>query len=126
MAINTKNNSIRWLDAQGDIPCARAAHATVCDPIKKCVFLFGGRFGAERLNDLYIGDLTVSGQITWKKVEKRHGEPWPCGRSWHTLSTIGQDAILLYGGNTFIHILHIFYSFSFVPMPCHKNSSADT
>jgi len=98
LAINTKNNTVRWLNSHGDIPCARAAHATVCDPIRKCVYLFGGRFGTERLNDLYIGDLSLIGEIAWKKVEKRHGEAWPCGRSWHTISTIGPDAILLYGG----------------------------
>ena len=99
LVINTKNNTIRWIHAEGDIPCARAAHATVCDPHRKCVYLFGGRFGAERLNDFYIGDLSVCGVVTWVKVEEKvKGEAWPCGRSWHTLSSIGSDTILLYGG----------------------------
>ena len=40
---------------QGDVPSPRAAHAAAC--MKDKVFLFGGRHGDERLNDLYLMDL---------------------------------------------------------------------
>lgn len=93
---NIPKNSLTWAANQGDIPGPRAAHATACDPSRKCVYLFGGRFGAERLNDLYIGDLSDPNVVTWTQVEKSNS--WPKGRSWHTLNLVRSDAIMLYGG----------------------------
>lgn len=96
LVYNIPKNTLNWAVNKGEIPGPRAAHATACDPIKKCVYLFGGRFGTDRLNDFYIGDLSVPNTVTWRQVEK--STVWPQGRSWHTLNLVRSDAIMLYGG----------------------------
>ena len=95
-----ESNSLSWPLIFGqDTPGPRAAHATCCDEKRGLVYLFGGRLSNERLNDFYVGDLTVKNQVHWTQIcQSSEGSPWPCGRSWHTLSYIGPEYLLLYGG----------------------------
>ncbi|RDD47007.1 Kelch domain-containing protein 2 [Trichoplax sp. H2] len=78
-----------------DLPVPRAAHS--CVKIGKKVYIFGGRFQERRRNDLFCLDMQ---SLTWKtlKPDTQDCENEPVGRSWHTLSPINRDKLLLYGG----------------------------
>lgn len=94
-----KNNTLKWVHVLGDFPGPRAAHVTICDSDSKKVILMGGRFENKRLDDLYIGDLSKSDQITWNRILKKNdSDPWPCGRSWHTMNLLNSGSFVLYGG----------------------------
>lgn len=95
---NVSNNTLKWAESFGDIPGPRAAHATVCDKEARRVYLFGGRFGSDRLQDFYWGDLSHANGIRWVQLKRSEGQIWPSGRSWHTLNLVGQGLLLLYGG----------------------------
>lgn len=85
---------------QGPVPSPRAAHAAV--RLKNFVYVFGGRHGNTRMNDLHCLELD---SCTWSGELFVEG-PCPCGRSWHTFTAVSKDSIFLYGG----------YSTSCVPL----------
>ncbi|KAK6181173.1 hypothetical protein SNE40_009091 [Patella caerulea] len=79
---------------KGVTPYPRAAHATT--RVGDNVYIFGGRYLLDRLNDLHclnLSTLTWSGELTV-------GSNVPCGRSWHTLTAASNKYIFLYGGYT--------------------------
>ncbi|UYV72481.1 G2E3 [Cordylochernes scorpioides] len=81
---------------QGTAPLPRAAHAAAILR-GHLVFVFGGRHQLRRTNDLYCLDMETlkwSGNLT----KEEDNEPVPQGRSWHTLTPLGQDYLVLYGG----------------------------
>ncbi|KAK7490243.1 hypothetical protein BaRGS_00018588 [Batillaria attramentaria] len=86
--------SFEWLNPKchGPLPSARAAHSAVLLGDK--VYIFGGRHGVHRLNDLHCLDLK---SLTWSGELNAAG-PLPEGRSWHTMSDIGDNRLLLFGG----------------------------
>uniref|UniRef100_A0A0M3IGM9 Kelch domain-containing protein n=2 Tax=Ascaris TaxID=6251 RepID=A0A0M3IGM9_ASCLU len=85
----------RWSVAttSGSIPSARAASSSTYLERRGCVLLFGGRHAGERLFDLYLLDLET---LIWTSVDVLGQSP--CGRSWCTLTAVGSDSALLYGG----------------------------
>ncbi|XP_069772489.1 kelch domain-containing protein 1 isoform X6 [Narcine bancroftii] len=77
---------------KGISPRPRAAHA--CATLGNKGYLFGGRILETRINDLHCLDLdtwTWSGEITVKGIR-------PQGRSWHTLTSVTDDQLFLFGG----------------------------
>ena len=99
---DTQSNELFWPKVTGEIPGPRAAMATVCDTKTKKVYLFGGRFKYQRLNDLYVGDLNPeNGNVNWNKIEENTTEISdykPQGRSWHSMTLLENDRLLIYGG----------------------------
>ncbi|XP_069493501.1 kelch domain-containing protein 1 isoform X1 [Ambystoma mexicanum] len=73
-------------------PQPRAAHT--CAVLGNKGFVFGGRVLQTRMNDLHSLDLDT---WTWSGGIQVKGEK-PQGRSWHTLTPIGDDQLFLYGG----------------------------
>lgn len=76
----------------GEWPCPRAAHAGA--KVGSNVFIFGGRDGEVRMNDFWRLDLQ---SMRWSQIVDTKG---PEGRSWHSLTVISTDELLLYGGLT--------------------------
>ena len=99
---DTQSNELFWPKVSGDIPSPRAAMATVCDAKTGKVYLFGGRFKTQRLNDLYVGDLNSdNGNVNWNMIEGNTSEISdfkPQGRSWHSMTMLENDRLLIYGG----------------------------
>ncbi|XP_060573402.1 kelch domain-containing protein 2-like [Ruditapes philippinarum] len=86
--------SNRWSNPmlQGPVPVPRAAHTAV--RLKNVVYLFGGRHGDIRMNDLHSLELET---LTWSGELYVEGA-CPCGRSWHTFTAVSDEVIFLYGG----------------------------
>ncbi|CAL1527131.1 unnamed protein product [Lymnaea stagnalis] len=85
---------LEWVlvHCQGEKPSSRAAHATVC--INTKVYLFGGRHSTHRLNDLHCLDLESH---TWSGMISCTGNI-PEKRSWHSMTHVGKNEIMMYGG----------------------------
>ncbi|ESO90158.1 hypothetical protein LOTGIDRAFT_218243 [Lottia gigantea] len=79
---------------KGVLPQPRAAHATA--RIGDNVYLFGGRYLYDRLNDLHCLNLKT---LTWSG-ELNISSNIPVGRSWHTLTSVSEKLLFLYGGYT--------------------------
>ena len=68
--------------------------------------LFGGRFGPERLNDLFMLTFNSegSGEMEWSLLLPSTDDLTaqtlnvPIGRSWHTFTSLSTNNFLLYGG----------------------------
>ena len=68
--------------------------------------LFGGRFGPERLNDLFMLTFNSegSGEMEWSLLLPSTDDLTaqtlnvPIGRSWHTFTSLSNNNFLLYGG----------------------------
>ncbi|KAB7494325.1 Kelch domain-containing protein 2 [Armadillidium nasatum] len=90
---DTTNNIWVWPKSKGYKPSARAAHAAAL--LKNKVYVFGGRHKEHRLSDFYCLDLETH---TWSLVHPCRSSPIPIGRSWHTLTPISENKLLLYGG----------------------------
>ena len=84
---------MRWSQpkSSGQVPSPRAAFST--SQIQDKCFLFGGRFQAERRNDLFVLD---SKSFFWTKLNPI-GVP-PCGRSWHVMQKVSNEHLFIYGG----------------------------
>jgi hypothetical protein len=86
-----------WPEYSGKPPSPRAAHSSAV--IRDKVFIFGGRDGDKRLNDLHCLDLET---MKWSCVLLASADTPPVGRSWQSLSPLhtGKDegGLLLYGG----------------------------
>lgn len=80
--------------ASNVVPCPRAAQTTII--CGSDVFLFGGRLGRERMNDLHHLDMKT---MRWNVVHGKHtGKAFPTGRSWHSLTWISDRGAILFGG----------------------------
>ncbi|XP_053402177.1 kelch domain-containing protein 2-like isoform X3 [Mercenaria mercenaria] len=77
---------------QGQVPLPRAAHTAV--RLKNLVYIFGGRHGNTRMNDLHSLELET---LTWSGELYVEGA-CPCGRSWHTFTAVSDEVVFLYGG----------------------------
>ncbi|XP_067119507.1 kelch domain-containing protein 2-like [Centruroides vittatus] len=89
---DTEKGIWSWPEYNGPVPDARAAHAAC--RVGHFVYIFGGRHQHFRQNDTHRLNLET---MTWSGKLSTLG-PQPQGRSWHSLTTISQDVILLYGG----------------------------
>uniref|UniRef100_UPI00398EC72E kelch domain-containing protein 2-like n=1 Tax=Pristiophorus japonicus TaxID=55135 RepID=UPI00398EC72E len=98
------NNHVHFIDLEtftwnqpitkGKAPSPRAAHA--CATIGNRGYVFGGRYQDARTNDLYYLDLDT---WEWNEVVQSPDQI-PVGRSWHSLTTISNDHLFLFGGFT--------------------------
>ncbi|XP_062903305.1 kelch domain-containing protein 2 isoform X1 [Mobula hypostoma] len=79
---------------KGKPPTPRAAHA--CATVGNRGYVFGGRYQDVRTNDLYYLDLD---RWEWNEVVQSLDQI-PVGRSWHSLTTISNDHLFLFGGFT--------------------------
>lgn len=77
---------------KGSAPSPRAAHAVA--KIGNVVYVFGGRHSDYRLNDLHMLNMDT---MTWTKHEPTQSDV-PMGRSWHSLTALNSDTLVLYGG----------------------------
>ncbi|XP_056401310.1 kelch domain-containing protein 1 isoform X2 [Hyla sarda] len=73
-------------------PQARAAHS--CALLGNKGYMFGGRVLQTRMNDLHFLNLDT---WTWSGGIQINGEK-PLGRSWHTLTPVGDNQLFLFGG----------------------------
>nr|XP_033808864.1 kelch domain-containing protein 1 isoform X4 [Geotrypetes seraphini] len=73
-------------------PQPRAAHT--CAVLGNKGYVFGGRVLQTRMNDLHFLNLDT---WMWSGRININGEK-PKGRSWHTLTAIGDDQLFLFGG----------------------------
>ena len=86
----------KWtvVKSTGDKPSARQGHATT--KIHKTIWLYGGEDHDTIYDDLYTLDMDT---LTWSKMQ-----PWgtprnPNPHTFHTLTAISEDKIILYGRN---------------------------
>lgn len=77
----------------GEPPRPRAAHAADLNGDK--IYIFGGRLGVGRTNDLYFLDLRT---MTWSNTRTKGEEDVPEGRSWHSFNFISKNHAIVYGG----------------------------
>lgn len=96
LIFDPSNLDVPWEIASvgGSVPCARAASSSVYFPERKCVLIFGGRHRETRLNDLHLLDMT---SLVYTQVELRDCHS-PEGRSWCSLSFLGDSSAILFGG----------------------------
>lgn len=90
-----EENVWEWPETTGKKPFPRAAHtAVICG---NDVFVFGGRNNGVRLNDLYHLDMLT---FKWTRLNKHTADnpDIPKGRTWHTLTKVGGNRAILYGG----------------------------
>merc|ERR1712096_200500 len=95
---NPFTNEYTWPRVHGKPPAPRAAHTMAVDPAEGTAYLFGGRFGDCRTNELYELQLHDN---KWTMIE---GEPVdnmpvdtdlrPVGRSWHSFNVIKHSQFL--------------------------------
>ncbi|XP_069671488.1 kelch domain-containing protein 2-like isoform X3 [Periplaneta americana] len=90
---NPATDEWEWPRTRGTIPSPRAAHAA--DITGHKVFVFGGRIGNTRNNDLHCLDLD---KMRWSGNLTRPFELNPEGRSWHSFTFITESRAVLYGG----------------------------
>ncbi|XP_021936082.1 kelch domain-containing protein 2-like isoform X2 [Zootermopsis nevadensis] len=90
---NPVNNSWEWPKVQGPTPSPRAAHAADISGHK--VYVFGGRIGNTRNNDLHCLDMD---SMMWSGNLTHPFELNPEGRSWHSLTFITDTRAIVYGG----------------------------
>lgn len=88
-----ETNRWQWPHCTGQIPVARAAHAVAMIGTK--VYIFGGRNGNDRLNDMYELDME---RFEWRQLMMNDSQHPISGRSWHSLTPISNDSLILYGG----------------------------
>lgn len=86
------SNEWSYPSAKGEWPSPRAAHAAAL--VGSDVFIFGGRHGADRMNDLWKLDMET---MTWSQIQTDSSKS-PEGRSWHSLTSRSSSELVLYGG----------------------------
>ncbi|VDK75335.1 unnamed protein product [Litomosoides sigmodontis] len=91
-----RRKQLNWTLAKvgGTVPSARAASASTFLERFGSVLLFGGRNRNQRLNDLYLLDLS---SLVWTQINVT-GMNEPHGRTWCSLNTLFPKQALLYGG----------------------------
>lgn len=90
---NPVTNRWEWPRVRGPTPSPRAAHAADISGHK--VFVFGGRIGNTRKNDLHCLDLD---KMWWSGNLTRPYDLNPEGRSWHSFTFITDTRAIVYGG----------------------------
>ncbi|KAI1288409.1 Kelch domain-containing protein 2 [Halotydeus destructor] len=87
------NNKWSYPAYKGKSPCPRAAHAM--SQIGAKVYIHGGRSGTDRLGDLWELDML---SLEWTQLKQASHEVAPPGRSWHSLTGMAPDELVLFGG----------------------------
>ncbi|XP_071441235.1 kelch domain-containing protein 2-like [Hetaerina americana] len=82
-----------WPKTSGATPCPRAAHAADLSGFR--LYLFGGRFKSNRMNDLHCLDLKT---MHWSGDLTEPHRTNPEGRSWHSFTFVKEGKAILYGG----------------------------
>ncbi|GAA6213412.1 kelch domain-containing protein 1 isoform X1 [Lates japonicus] len=84
---------VSWSEPQtyGQAPAPRAAHAGASTGSRG--YIFGGRVRETRINDIHCLDLE---SWTWSEIIPVSSGP--VGRSWHTLTTVSDSTLFLFGG----------------------------
>lgn len=82
-----------WPTSTGTIPTSRAAHAVA--PIGRQIYMFGGRNENMRMNDMYSLNMD---NFEWKQLANNDPTRTLQGRSWHTLTSIDEQRLFLFGG----------------------------
>jgi len=105
VAYDTAANRWEWPLCSGRAPSPRAAHSVALVPGTSTAYVFGGRSGDKRLNDLHALDLET---LQWTELISDTGgaegldTTTPSGRSWQTMNSIetssDEGGLLLYGG----------------------------
>uniref|UniRef100_A0A1I7WTU8 CAP10 domain-containing protein n=1 Tax=Heterorhabditis bacteriophora TaxID=37862 RepID=A0A1I7WTU8_HETBA len=90
LQFDSKREKWIFVETIGLVPSPRAAAAS-CKK-GRMVFIFGGRSGPTRLNDLFRMDME---SLTWTPLETTNS---PEGRSWCTLTTNSDSHLYLWGG----------------------------
>uniref|UniRef100_A0A1I8ERN0 Kelch domain-containing protein family protein n=1 Tax=Wuchereria bancrofti TaxID=6293 RepID=A0A1I8ERN0_WUCBA len=87
---------LNWTLAKvgGTVPSARAASACTFLERYNGILLFGGRSQNQRLNDLYLLDLS---SLIWTQIDVT-GINEPEGRTWCSLNALFPNQALIYGG----------------------------
>ena len=85
-------NEWSWPKCYDKAPLARAAHAAA--RVGNKVFIYGGRHGQTRMDDLNYLDMDT---LRWHNNIAVNSKS-PPGRSWHSFTPISDDLIILYGG----------------------------
>ncbi|XP_063217014.1 kelch domain-containing protein 1-like isoform X2 [Bacillus rossius redtenbacheri] len=93
VAYDITSNRWEWPQSKGPTPRPRAAHAA--DISGSCVYVFGGRLGMIRVNDLYCLHLDT---LTWSSNLTDPSEATPPGRSWHSFNFTCPEKAVIYGG----------------------------
>nr|XP_027201931.1 kelch domain-containing protein 2-like [Dermatophagoides pteronyssinus] len=88
-------NQWKWPKQSGQIPTARAACAASKIDHQHYVYLFGGRMNRERMNDMYRLDMRT---MCWTMIQSNNINHPVRGRSWHTLTPVSDQMLVLYGG----------------------------
>ncbi|CAG9536269.1 unnamed protein product [Cercopithifilaria johnstoni] len=91
---------LKWTLAKvgGTVPSARAASASTFLERFDSILLFGGRNKNQRLNDLYLLDLSSLIWTQSKSFSNVTGMNEPEGRTWCSLNTLFPNQALVYGG----------------------------
>ena len=98
---NPETNEWEWPNTYGEAPGPRAAHAADVNVEERYVLVFGGRFGPNRMNDLYHLNLDT---LKWTMLQPATDDDLaydfscPIGRSWHTLSHVSGNNFIVFGG----------------------------
>lgn len=90
---NPVSNSWEWPRMRGPTPAPRAAHAADISGHK--VFVFGGRSGNMRHNDLHCLDMD---KMQWSGNLTQPFQLSPEGRSWHSFTFVTDTRAVVYGG----------------------------
>ncbi|XP_075232882.1 kelch domain-containing protein 1-like isoform X2 [Lycorma delicatula] len=99
---NIAANKWEWPITHGPEPGPRAAHAA--DITGSYVYMFGGRTGSIRNNEIHVLDMKT---MTWSGNLKPMSKcsTWPEGRSWHSLTFISPDTAIVYGGLSQLNVV---------------------
>ncbi len=79
----------------GTPPTARSAHASIYDPVRQRVLVFGGQSGGAALND--VRALTVTGTPTWSALATAGTPPVPRAHTDAIYDPVG-DRMIVFGG----------------------------
>mmetsp|Transcript_12840 Transcript_12840/g.32034 ORF Transcript_12840/g.32034 Transcript_12840/m.32034 type:complete len:515 (-) Transcript_12840:49-1593(-) len=82
------------------LPAKRAAHTLVRLLDGRCL-LFGGSSGEQFFDDLFLLSARIAGgpEIRWEIVPRGPESMWPTARAGHSMSGVGNCAVLYGGGN---------------------------
>ena len=101
--LNWSTGLFNWkeLDITGTPPSARSGHSAVYDAAKDRMIIFGGFDGKNRLNDIWVLDLSEPGSGRWEPVSPE-GDLAPAVREQHIAireANAGSFRMVVFGGN---------------------------
>jgi len=87
----------QWLVAPRSFPKERYGSASTYDPVRKRMWMFGGRSSSVSLSDLWFRSL--AGPATWTQVDTEGPGPVPMAGA-SLVYDLAQDRLILFGGET--------------------------